>query len=181
MTYRLKHQLFQGCCCVCIGGRLPGKLGCWPKCSLCNILVQKLLFSAIEKYLCWQGNSFSVSISVSCREKSYFVLMEDTRFNSSVVLIIKAVKIGCALLFTTFMGLYPGLAEKSGFVFFFFLGWLELKITWFVTFLTADGWFPCWGCSSLQPSVAGSHWLSLVYLLLYMSSCPLLFAVLYLH
>lgn len=123
MTYRLKHLLFQDCCCVCIGGRLPGKLGCWPKCSLCNILVQKLLFSAIEKYLCWQGNSFSVSISVSCREKSYFVLMEDTRFNSSVVLIIKAVKIGCALLFTTFMGLCPGLAEKSDF--FSRLTWVE--------------------------------------------------------
>lgn len=107
--------LFQGSCCVLIRGRLPGKLGCWPNCSLCNILIQKLLCLAIQKYLCWQGNSFYASTSLSCGEKSDFVLMEDTRFNFSPVLIIKAVKIDHALLFTAFRGLCSGLGEKLKF------------------------------------------------------------------
>lgn len=47
------------------------------------------------------------------------MLMEDTRFNFSVVLIIKAVKIECPLLVTTFRGLCLGLGEK--FDLFFFL------------------------------------------------------------
>lgn len=49
------------------------------------------------------------------------MLMEDARFNFSVVLIIKAVKIECPLLFTTFRGLCLGLGEKFYyFIFFFF-------------------------------------------------------------
>ena len=50
------------------------------------------------------------------------MLMEDGGFNSSVVLIIKAVKIECALLFITCRGLWARLGEKSDFFFkFFFL------------------------------------------------------------
>lgn len=124
ITYCPNHLLlFQDCDCICITDRLPGKLWCWPNCSLCNILTQKLLCSVIQKYLCWQGNSSSASISKFCSEKSHFVLVQHARFNSSVVLIIEAVTLKSVVLFTTFRVLCARLGEKSAFP--SSLTWLE--------------------------------------------------------
>lgn len=137
---------------------MPGKLGCWPNCSLRNISAQKLLCSEIQKYLCWQGNGFYASTSVSCRKKSEFVLMEDTRFNFSPGLITESTKIDPVLLFTAFRGLCSDRGEKLKFC--LLSPDLNWKITCFASSSAADCCFPCSGCSS---SLAVTGTLSLLH------------------